>query len=95
MPRSNVSMEMRVRRAMVENLDNNFSDVADLTPIFDVNNGGIPAATPAGNRQRAAERTISRDSFRSPWTREVRGTKESLGMWLAGRDSATDDLVFD
>lgn len=32
---------------------------------------------------------------RSPWTREARGTREALGMWLAGRDSVTDDLVFD
>lgn len=31
---------------------------------------------------------------RSPCTREVRGTREALGMWLAGRDSVTDDLVF-
>ncbi|MEV8436136.1 maleylpyruvate isomerase family mycothiol-dependent enzyme [Actinosynnema sp. NPDC051121] len=32
---------------------------------------------------------------RSPCAREVRGTREALGMWLAGRDSVTDDLVFD
>ena len=31
---------------------------------------------------------------RSPCTREVRGTREALGMWLAGRDSVTDDLDF-
>ncbi len=31
---------------------------------------------------------------RSPCTREVCGTREALGMWLAGRDSVTDDLVF-
>ena len=32
---------------------------------------------------------------RSPWTREVRGTREALGMWLAGRDSVADELLFD
>ncbi|MEU4448258.1 maleylpyruvate isomerase family mycothiol-dependent enzyme [Actinosynnema sp. NPDC050801] len=32
---------------------------------------------------------------RSPCAREVRGTREALGMWLAGRDSVTDELVFD
>lgn len=32
---------------------------------------------------------------RSPCAREVRGTREALGMWLAGRDSVADDLVFD
>ena len=31
---------------------------------------------------------------RSPCTREVLGTREALGMWLAGRDSVTDELVF-
>jgi uncharacterized protein (TIGR03083 family) len=31
---------------------------------------------------------------RSPCPREARGTREALGMWLAGRDSVTDDLVF-
>ncbi|MEU4745020.1 maleylpyruvate isomerase family mycothiol-dependent enzyme [Actinosynnema sp. NPDC023658] len=31
----------------------------------------------------------------SPCTREVRGTREALGMWLAGRDSVADELLFD
>ncbi|MEU4806923.1 maleylpyruvate isomerase family mycothiol-dependent enzyme [Actinosynnema sp. NPDC023587] len=31
---------------------------------------------------------------RSPCAREAHGTREALGMWLAGRDSVTDDLAF-
>jgi hypothetical protein len=26
--------------------------------------------------------------------REVRGTREALGMWLSGRDSVADELEF-
>ncbi|MFI9005849.1 maleylpyruvate isomerase family mycothiol-dependent enzyme [Actinosynnema sp. NPDC053489] len=32
--------------------------------------------------------------IRLPRAREVLGTREALGMWLAGRDSVTDELVF-
>ncbi len=31
---------------------------------------------------------------RSPCAREVLGTREALGMWLAGRDSVADELIF-
>ncbi|MBQ1101158.1 maleylpyruvate isomerase family mycothiol-dependent enzyme [Streptomyces sp. b94] len=31
---------------------------------------------------------------RSPCAPEVRGTREALGLWLAGRDAVTNDLTF-
>ncbi|MEU4769257.1 maleylpyruvate isomerase family mycothiol-dependent enzyme [Actinosynnema sp. NPDC023794] len=73
------------------------TDLPATVPTFILWDGALLSLT--ANLRILRYRVVPTDGYpeigaRSPCAREVRGTREALGMWLAGRDSVTDDLIF-
>ncbi|MEU1123132.1 maleylpyruvate isomerase family mycothiol-dependent enzyme [Streptomyces sp. NPDC005899] len=72
-------------------------DLPAAVPTFILWDGAMLSLTT--NLRVLRYRVVPTDGYpavgaRSPSAPKVRGPREALGLWLAGRDAVTDDLVF-